>query len=50
MQTTYNPNTPKRPTNLSLSSDLLLQARALDINHSQVLEQALDAAVRKKTG
>ena len=44
----YNSSAPKRPTNLSLNSDLLHQARALDINLSQVLEQALDAVVRKK--
>ena len=48
MRPIYNPNAPKRPTNLSLKSDLLHQARALDINLSQVLEQALDAVVRKK--
>ncbi len=48
MQPTYNPDAPKRPTNLSLNSDLLSQARALDINLSQVLEQALDAVVRQK--
>ena len=44
----YNQSAPKRPTNLSLNSDLLHQARALDINLSQVLEQALDAVVRQK--
>jgi antitoxin CcdA len=48
MQTAYNPGAPKRPTNLSLNSDLLRQARELDINLSQVLEHALDAEVRKK--
>ena len=48
MRPIYNPNAPKRPTNLSLNSDLLHQARALDINLSQVLEQALDAVVRQK--
>lgn len=48
MQTAFNPGAPKRPTNLSLNSDLLRQARELDINLSQLLEQALDAEVRKK--
>lgn len=48
MQAAYNPSAPKRPTNLSLNSDLLQQARALDINLSQTLEQALDIAVKKK--
>ena len=44
----YKPSAPDRPTNLSLNSDLLNQARALDINLSQVLEQALNAVVRQK--
>ena len=48
MSPIYNQSAPKRPTNLSLNSDLLHQARALDINLSQVLEQALDAVVRQK--
>ena len=48
MSPIYNQSAPKRPTNLSLNSDLLTQARALDINLSQVLEQALDAVVRQK--
>jgi antitoxin CcdA len=48
MHSGYNPSAPKRPTNLSLNSDLLRQARELDINLSQVLEQALDSVVRKK--
>ena len=48
MHLTYNPAAPKRPTNLTLNSDLLHQAKALDINLSQVLEQALDAVVKQK--
>lgn len=48
MQPTYNPSAPKRPTNLTLNSDLLHQAKELDINLSQVLEQALDAVVKQK--
>ncbi len=44
----YNPAAPKRPTNLTLNSDLLRQAKELDINLSQVLEQALDAVVKQK--
>lgn len=46
MQTTYDPNAPKRPTNLSINSDLLQQARKLDINLSAVLEQTLAEKVR----
>lgn len=39
---------PKRPTNLSLSSDLLQQARELDINLSAALDQALRVIVRQR--
>ena len=38
----------KKPTNLSLSSDLLRQARELDINLSAALDQALGEIVRKR--
>jgi len=37
----YDQNAPKRPTNLSINSDLLTKARALRINLSASLEQAL---------
>ncbi len=37
----------KKPTNLSLRSDLLEEARALGINLSQTLEKALELEVRK---
>ncbi len=40
--------TPKKPTNLSLSSDLLRQARELDINLSAELDAALAEIVRKR--
>ncbi len=42
MQTLYDKNAPKKPTNLSLNSDLLSKARALKINLSATLEQALE--------
>ena len=41
MQSLYNLNAPKKPTNLSLNSDLLAKTRALNINLSATLEQAL---------
>lgn len=39
---------PKRPTNLSLNSELLSQARSLGINLSAALEEALVEIVRRK--
>lgn len=41
MQTLYDLNAPKKPTNLSLNSDLLIKTKALKINLSATLEQAL---------
>jgi len=43
----YNPSAPKKPTNLSINSDLLEQAKALNINFSQTLEQRLAELVAK---
>jgi antitoxin CcdA len=37
----YDQNAPKKATNLSLNSDLLAKTRALKINLSATLEQAL---------
>jgi antitoxin CcdA len=37
----YDPNAHKKPTNLSLNSDLLRQARDLRINLSKTLERCL---------
>ena len=42
------PATPKKPTNLSLSSDLLRQARELDINLSAELDAALAVIIRRR--
>lgn len=39
---------PKKPTNLSLSGDLLRQARELDINLSAELDAALAEIIRKR--
>ena len=41
MQSLYDQNAPKKPTNLSINSDLLIKARVLNINLSATLEQAL---------
>ena len=46
----YDPSAPKKATNLSLNSDLLRSARELDINLSAVMEEALEALVRKRLG
>ncbi len=41
MQPLYDYDAPKKATNLSLNSDLLKRSRALNINLSATLEQAL---------
>ncbi len=41
MQPIYDTNAPKKPTNLSVNSDLLQKSRALKINLSATLEEAL---------
>ncbi len=43
MQTLYNYDAPKKPTNLSVNSDLLKKIKALNINLSATFEQALRA-------
>lgn len=48
MRTVYDPEAPKKATNLSINSDLLSKARALDINLSATLEQALAEALRAR--
>lgn len=37
----YNPDAPKKSTNLSINSDLIRQAKESHINLSKVLEQRL---------
>jgi antitoxin CcdA len=49
MHSTYNHNAPKKPTNLSVNSDLLTKAKDLKINLSATLEAALEAKVRSST-
>jgi len=48
MQISYDKEAPKRATNLSINSDLLEKARALNINLSATLEQSLAALVKTK--
>lgn len=48
MTAPHDTRTPKRATNVSVSQDLLAQARAANINLSATLEQALEEALRKR--
>ena len=48
MQTAFNPSAPKKAANLSINTDLLSQAKALQINLSATLERALAEAIREK--
>lgn len=44
----YDVLAPKKPTNLSINSDLLRRARELDINLSATLEAALANALKER--
>jgi len=44
----YNTEAPKKPTNLTINSDLLAQAKLMKINISSTLELALSEAVKQK--
>ena len=44
----YNRRAAKKPTNVTVNSDLLRQARAFGINLSAVLEQALVEILRRR--
>lgn len=48
MQKAFNPRAPKKPTNVSVNSDLLAQAKALKINLSATLELALTDLVNER--
>jgi antitoxin CcdA len=48
MQSSYDLSASKKPTNVTVNSDLLKQAKALDINLSAALEQTLIELVRQK--
>lgn len=43
----FNPTAPKKSANLSINADLLQQAKQLNINLSQTLEQHLAEVVRR---
>ncbi len=43
---TYDTTAPKKAANLSINSDLLEQAKALNINLSRTLEQGLEQHIR----
>jgi antitoxin CcdA len=47
MEPLFDRSAPKKPTNLSLNSDLLNKCRALDINLSATLEQVLAEKLAK---
>lgn len=48
MQSLIDSSAPKKATNLSINKELLAEARALKINLSATLEQALTEKVRKE--
>lgn len=48
MKDIYDYKAPKKPTNLSINSDLLSKARSLDINLSATLEEALNNILASK--
>ena len=43
----FDPDAPRKATNLSINSDLLAQARALNLNLSRFLEETLAEAIRE---
>jgi antitoxin CcdA len=43
----YNSSAPKKATNLSINAELLAEAKSLNINLSQTLEQRLEELVRE---
>ncbi|BFM05013.1 type II toxin-antitoxin system CcdA family antitoxin [Halioxenophilus aromaticivorans] len=47
MEPLFDLEAPKKPTNLSLNSDLLNKCRAMNINLSATLEQALTEKLSK---
>jgi len=49
MHKIYDHKATKKPTNLSINSDLLVKAKDLKINLSAALESALEAQVRLST-
>ena len=50
MQTLYDDKAPKKAANLSVNSDLLMKSKALNINLSSTLEQALKLKLAESEG
>ena len=48
MSELYNHNAPKKPTNLSINSDLLKKTKSLNVNLSATLEQALNEILTQR--
>jgi len=48
MHALYDSSSAKKPTNVSINSDLLKKAKALDINMSAALEQKLVELIKQK--
>ena len=48
MQTAKHPTASRRPTNLSLDSVLLAEAKALEINVSRAAESGIETAVKEE--
>lgn len=48
MSFAYDPRASKKPINLSINSELLKAAKALDINLSASFEQALEGVVQER--
>jgi antitoxin CcdA len=48
MNMLYNPEAPKKPTNLSLNSDLVQKAKEENINLSFVVEAAIAEELKKR--
>ncbi len=48
MRNAYNAQAPKKATNLSLNSELLAEAKRLNINLSATMEKALVQEVHEK--
>lgn len=46
MNPLYDPRAPKKPTNVSINSDLLSKARSMKVNLSAALEEALTERLR----
>ena len=48
MKDTFSTHAPKKATNLSLNSELLAEAKRLNINHLPTMEKALEKEVKQQ--